>query len=295
MHVTFWPSSGKAFLPRPGVVMPFTPRCSTLALPFFVIGALPSAVHAQEPAPPIQDNSFLVEEAYNQGPGIVQHIGTFARARLGDAWSFAFTQEWPVMTQRHQLAYTVPVARDAGSTGIADVAIHYRYQAGTLEGARTAFAPRLSLLLPTGSHERGLGSGGTGAQVNLPFSAELTPRVVMHSNAGATFTPAARNATGDEAATTDYLLAQSVIWLVRPKLNLMLEAAWTSTAEVRGEGRTMRSSETLIAPGLRGAIDFASGLQIVPGLAFPISLGPDAGEWGVFAYVSFEHAFARTR
>src|SRR5688572_23676760 len=141
--------------------MQFPPRCRTLARLFCAIAAFPSAVHAQEPAPPIQDNSFLVEEAYNQGPGIVQHIGTFSRGRTGNAWSFAFTQEWPVMTQRHQLAYTVPVARSGGSSGIGDIAIHYRYQAGTLEGARTAFAPRVSLILPTGAHERGLGTGGT--------------------------------------------------------------------------------------------------------------------------------------
>jgi hypothetical protein len=31
---------------------------------------------APEPGP-IQDNSFLAEEAYNQEPGVVQHIQTF--------------------------------------------------------------------------------------------------------------------------------------------------------------------------------------------------------------------------
>jgi hypothetical protein len=31
-------------------------------------------------APPIQDNSFLVEEAYNQNFGVVQHISSFVSA-----------------------------------------------------------------------------------------------------------------------------------------------------------------------------------------------------------------------
>jgi hypothetical protein len=31
--------------------------------------------------PPIQDNSFLIEEAYNQEPGVVQHISVFTRTR----------------------------------------------------------------------------------------------------------------------------------------------------------------------------------------------------------------------
>ena len=273
--------------------MPNTPRHIVLArLLLVATSAITTSIAAQESPPPIQDNSFLVEEAYNQGPGIVQHIGTFYVPALGSTWGFAFTQEWPVVTQRHQLAYTVPVGQSGGPTGIGDVAIHYRYQAGTLAGARTAFAPRVTLILPTGEREKGLGAGGAGVQFNLPFSAELSRSLVMHSNAGATHTPGARNSAGARSAATDYLLAQSVIWLVRPKLNLMLEAAWTSVAEVVGDARTERTSGTLVSPGVRGALDFPSGLQIVPGLAFPIAVGPGGGAWSMFAYISFEHAFA---
>ena len=58
---------------------------------------------AQAPAP-IQDNSFLVEEAYNQERGVVQHINTFARAR-GGGWEYGFTQEWPVRGQRYGSAH----------------------------------------------------------------------------------------------------------------------------------------------------------------------------------------------
>ena len=268
--------------------------CLLLAPAALLLAASATATRgaAQVVPPPIQDNSFLVEEAYNQGPGVVQHIGTFDVPTLGSTWTFAFTQEWPVMTQRHQLAYTVPLGHSGAGAGVGDVAIHYRYQAGTLVGARTAFAPRLSVILPTGAPGKALGTGGTGVQFNLPFSAELPGGLVMHSNAGATHTPSARNTTGDRAAATDYLLAQSVIWLVRPRLNLMLEAAWMSTAEVVGAGRTARTSGTLVSPGVRGALDFPSGLQVVPGLAFPIAVGPDGGGWSMFAYISFEHAFA---
>jgi len=40
-----------------------------------------SAQSAQPAAAPaaIEDNSFLIEEAYNQEAGVVQHISTFAR------------------------------------------------------------------------------------------------------------------------------------------------------------------------------------------------------------------------
>ena len=37
--------------------------------------------------PGIQDNSFLIEEAYNQDPGVVQHISGFQRDTRGAAYA----------------------------------------------------------------------------------------------------------------------------------------------------------------------------------------------------------------
>ena len=263
-----------------------------------VLGALDAGAQPG-PAPrpvPIQDNSFLVEEAYNQGPGIVQHVSTFARATRGAGWAYSFTQEWPVAGQRHQLSYTIPVSRTdepgATSAGLGDIAVHYRYQVGGGEGDAIALAPRFTVLFPSGASRRGLGAGGTGIQFNLPFSAELPASLVAHSNAGATYTAGARDATGNKAATLDVSAGQSLIWLAHPRLNLMLEAAWSRTQDVVGPGRTERGNELLLSPGIRGAIDFPSGLQIVPGLAFPIGVGPSRGERSVFVYLSFEHPFA---
>lgn len=56
-------------------------------------------------------------------------------------------------------------------------------------------------------------------------------------------------------------------------------------------GGVERKNWFLINPGIRFAIDFESGLQIVPGLSFPLGVGPSAGEYGVFLYLSFEHPF----
>ena len=257
--------------------------------------ASPLGAQQQGSAPkalPIQDNSFLVEEAYNQGRGIVQHVSTFSRATGSSGWEYAFTQEWPVRSQRHQASYTVPFARADGSaaaTGVGDIELHYRYQAGRIEGAATAFAPRLTLLLPTGASRRSLGSGSAGVQVNLPFSAELPASLVTHSNAGATVIPRARDELGNRAAVRTLTLSQSVIWLMHPKVNLMLEGAWTRAQA--GSDPSARTTEFLLSPGIRGAIDFASGLQVVPGVAFPIGVGASRGERSVFLYLSLEHPF----
>ena len=251
---------------------------------------------AQEapPAAPIQDNSFLIEEAYNQEKGVVQHISAFLRFRDGGSWAYAFTQEWPVFGQRHQLSYTLPVQRaeaPARRTGIGDIALNYRYQMLGGGESAVAFAPRASLLLPTGSAERELGTGAAGVQANLPLSVELSRAVVTHLNAGVTYTPSAQSADGFEANTATVNLGQSVIWLAHPTFNVMLEAVWGRTQSVVGPDVVASRNSFFISPGVRGAINFASGLQIVPGLAVPIGVGPSSGERAVLLYLSFEHPF----
>ncbi len=250
-----------------------------------------------EEPPPIEDNSFLIEEAYNQGRGVVQHINTFSRFAAGGGWMYTFTQEWPLGGRSHQLSYTIPISRNddasGARTGMGDVAINYRYQVGGIEHLGLALAPRASLLLPTGASRLALGSGGPGLQLNLPFSAELPAHFVAHSNAGITYTPRARDTDGNSAVTRSYALGQSLIWLAHPKLNLMLESTWSSEGEVIGPRQTARTTEFLLSPGLRGAIDFPSGLQIVPGIAFPFGIGGSRGERAVFVYLSFEHPFTR--
>lgn len=199
--------------------------------------------------------------------------------------------------QTHQLSYTVPLGRNGeaptGATGLGDIALNYRYQIGGGERDGFALAPRATLLLPTGASRRALGSGGTGFQVNLPYSVELPARFVAHSNAGMTYTPRARDTDGNSAATRSFMLGQSLIWLAHPKLNLMLESTWISAQGVVGPRQTARTNEFLLSPGLRGAIDFPSGLQIVPGIAFPFGIGSSRGERAVFMYLSFEHPFTR--
>src|SRR3990172_6374608 len=96
--------------------------------------------------PGIQDNSFLLEEAYNQEAGVVQHISFFERSFDGAGWVYAFTQEWPFRGLRHQVSLTLPIqdTGSAGSTGVGDVALNYRYQVLGDGAARLAVTPRLS-------------------------------------------------------------------------------------------------------------------------------------------------------
>jgi hypothetical protein len=255
-------------------------------------GAAPQATPG--PSSGIQDNSFLVEEAYNQDPGVVQHISGFMRQRSGD-WAYTFTQEWPAPGVRHQLSFAVSVLgmAEGGGAGIGDLALNYRYQLVGDAEARLAVAPRVTVLMPTGDWRADRGAGAVGLQLVLPVSVVVSDRVVAHSNAGVTLVPNARNSDGERAGTTSFSLGQSLVWLTAPRFNVLVEAVWNRTQTVAGPGRTATADSIVVSPGIRWSYDFPSGLQIVPGIAVPIGVGPSAGDRAVFLYLSFEHPFGK--
>ena len=115
----------------------------------------------------MQDNSFLIEEAYNQEPGVVQHILEYrpsgtrqARAGRETPGRSCSRRSGRSSSQTHQLSYTLPYTfLDEGGrsdNGIEDISLNYRLQVLMESETRPAFAPRLSLILPTGDAETGL-------------------------------------------------------------------------------------------------------------------------------------------
>lgn len=254
-----------------------------------------TALLAQAPPEPegISDNSFLVEEAYNQEKGVVQHIFTWQKFRDTGAWMGTFTQEWPAPGQTHQLSFTAPWLRLAeGGTGLGDVALNYRLQVlGGDDKDPVSFSPRLSLLLPTGDERAGRGNGALGYQVNLPLSVNLGPSWVTHWNLGTTYIPKAKDADGNKADLGGWNAGASLIWKARPTLNFMFEAVYGAQDSVAGPGQTQRQKTSFLNPGVRWAHNFASGLQIVPGLAYTHGIGASKGDNAVFLYLSFEHPF----
>lgn len=264
-------------------------RAKKILSAFALLAILPLQAMAEEPKK-IQDNSFLLEEAYNQEPGVVQHINTFMYLKKSKDWVYTFTQEWPVPKETHQLSYTIPVVHMTDSTnssGIGDIALNYRYQAVSKE--HIALAPRFSVILPTGDYKKGHGTDSVGLQVNIPLSVELSEKFVAHWNLGATYTPGSRESGGAKADTTGFNYGASLIYLLSENFNLMLEAAGTSSESVQPDGSRQQVDSFFINPGMRFAINFKSGLQIVPGLSMPIGVGSSKGELGGLAYLSFEH------
>ena len=71
--------------------------CGMMALSLFLASKAEcqNEVSNTAEAQRIEDNSFLIEEAYNQEAGVVQHINTMFYDWKHDTWSYSFTQEWP--------------------------------------------------------------------------------------------------------------------------------------------------------------------------------------------------------
>jgi DtxR family Mn-dependent transcriptional regulator len=243
----------------------------------------------------ITDNSFLVEEAFNQETGVFQNI--FGLSRIQGAWTGTFTQEWPLGSEMNQLSYTLAYMSEDGEHGVGDTLVNYRYQA-TKEGpGKPAFSPRLSAILPTGDSNRGLGNGSFGAQMNLPFSKQ-TGNWYWHWNAGLTWLARAkaRFQDGDLVVVREHWLASpflagSAIYRLRPMFNLMLESLATFDESIQEDG-TKRSKTFTLSPGFRGGWDIEEK-QVVVGLAAPVTWSADPTTVGVFLYFSYELPFKK--
>ena len=249
---------------------------------------------AQEFTEAIEDNSFLIEEAYNQEDRVVQHI--FNGYYLADTKDvlYTFTQEWPMGGQTHQISYTIAYQSfNGGFGGLGDALVNYRYQ---LWGEKDWcwIAPRLSIILPTGKSTEGLGSGVLGVQLSLPASKRWTNEFVSHVNIGATILPNVEGLTsaGNSVRRTlpTYSVGASGIYLVSENVNFMLELLYSYSSSISKSGAVVFSSATIVSPGFRYAINLGR-LQIVPGLAIPISFTSTTRTLNVFAYLSFEHPF----
>jgi hypothetical protein len=99
----------------------------------------PAPARARKPHPSreweILDNSFLVEEAFNQERGVFQNIFTWALDRDG-SWAAAFIQERPAPGMTHQLSYTLAVADTGEATGFGDRVLNVPVSAAQRNGRR---------------------------------------------------------------------------------------------------------------------------------------------------------------
>jgi hypothetical protein len=262
--------------------------------------------------PAFEDNSFLLEEAFNQPRGVIQNIMNLncSNARKGNIY-YSFTQEIPV-TDKHQISYTInynilqPDNRDGKKrAGFGDVYISYR-PALSGKNDKALVIPKFTVILPTGNASAGHGYGGWGGEVSLAITKRLSPKTITHYNIGYTFISQADYFSVNDRSKDalplyhENLYTQSfgasIIWYPVRKMNLMIESY--SVYKTDFKEVAAKTFQTTINPAFRFVIDNGR-TQIVPGLGIPSTFenGKLTGV-GLFFYLSIEPdylAFYKTK
>lgn len=252
----------------------------------------------------LEDNSFLLEEAFNQEMGVIQHISNVSLDKFRfETLQLSYTQEIPLTHRKHQLNFCFNYLMQGNTTGgiqangFGDLYVSYRPLIFD-EKDWLMFIPRFTVILPTGDASRGLGYGAWGLQINLAATKRLSRKIVTHFNAGATqFVKFDRyQYNGDQstlAAERDVLfknLGWSVVWLCTQKLNLMFEHTANYNADINDRGVVFSKTMQVFNPGFRYCIN-RSHLQVVPGIGFPVSVVNGRAQQGIFFYLSFETSY----
>jgi hypothetical protein len=237
----------------------------------------------------VKDNSFLIEEAYNQEAGVVQFIFAHQYLDPSQNTNTTFTNEIPLGGEKHQFSYVVPLQKVGTSEelGLGDMLINYRYQ--LVNNEHVAMAPRFSVILPTGDYKKELGTGAVGLQFNQAVSITLNDKWTNHWNVGFTYTPSAKNAAGDTSNVFGFNFGTSVVYNRSPRTNLLCEFVTNSVEATTGPDTKAATATYYILPGIRTAYKVGE-TEVVPGIGALLGVGPSAveHETGVFAYLSFE-------
>ncbi len=258
----------------------------------------------------IRDNAFLVEEAFNQETGEVQHIFNWIinwdRTRQGKTRDFVqtYTMEIPLGSQQHQFSFTSVLldafekptaAAPSHQGGVGDTFLNYRYQWLSNDDFLWC-APRVTLIIPTGDERFGLGAGVAGYQFNLPIS-KYGESFDFHFNLGYTVTPGVSTQVPAFPLLEHDLeainLGGSIFWKPRVDLNFFVETLALWFDEIDDNGASQRISQVYLNPGMRYAVCQFEQVEWVLGVSLPIGLTEDTPDIGVFVYMSVEHIFRK--
>ena len=217
----------------------------------------------------IEDNSFLLEEAYNQKKDEYQFIHYYQSSKEGEQEYF-FQLEAPLTHETHQLSFDFSYLRpsEIPEFTVSDTQLNYRYQAMKIN--EHMLTERLTLVIPTGSERYDSGSGEYAFSFMQSATFPLGERYMNHWNLGATIYP---------HATTGITAGTSIVYLYKDDLNFLAETLIETDHE--------SDTSFYLNPGFRFALDGEKG-QLVPGIAFPFQYTENKIFPGVFVYLSVE-------
>lgn len=236
----------------------------------------------------IEDNSFLLEEAYNQEPGVHQFIQAWQNFQQADESQYYFEHEFALGSAPHQGSYYIPYDTRKGELG--DIFLSYRFQ--PYKSEKVLHAQRFSLIAPTGDVEDGSGKGVWGAEFVHATTVNFNDKWAGHLNAGFNHYPKAKSEEGTRRTLFSPMAGLSAIYLLSENFNLLLETLFTGEQDINENGELRTENQLTISPGFRVDV-FPSWekTQVVSGVAFPVEVMNSPNEHGVLFYLSIEPDF----
>jgi hypothetical protein len=262
--------------------------------------------------PYLEDNSMLIDEAFNQETGIIQHISNVIVT--ASALQCSYTQEIPLVSHQHQLSFGISYGwlknginvAQAGSyshvaSGFGDILLSYRPMiAGKHDWALVI--PRFTVIVPTGNAQSGLGNGGWGSQLSIAVTKRLSSKITTHTNAGYTYIVRADHyryesngmpASAYERDLASVNLGASLVWLAKQKMHLLAEYVFSYGKTAKDNGSFSGNCLMTVNPGVRYAFDIGK-VQIVPGVGVPLNFNNGVFDnAGTFIYLSVEPCYAQ--
>lgn len=241
----------------------------------------------------IEDNSFLLEEAFNQEWGVYQFIQKYSTSELAKGYEYTFENEIPITDKTQQFSYELAFARpeSPGHGAVSDVGLNYRVQPYNKDGV--IVAERFGLIVPTGRVDNDAGNGVFGFEFMQSASLLLNDYFITHFNFGFDVKPNAKSKGIRERRTlTGFTAGSSIIYLWKENVNLMFEALMQSGQSTNPDGTKSAETSVTLNPGMRFAMDFDwKDTQVVPGISFPTEILNGPTEHGVLFYLSIEPKF----
>jgi hypothetical protein len=229
----------------------------------------------------IEDNSMFLEEAFNQGSGVVQFIsGTLISDHALEA-SFEF--EIPLAGEKHQVSFGSSYHSSFNNfaeapEGLGDIRVSYRPQ---LSGKHhwAMIIPRLTIAIPRKNTPDEFRYTQPDVELALAITKRLNRTFTSHLNVGTTYRFA-----GTSNKLFAYTFAGSVVWAIRPKFNFLLESVYRSFRNEIDKSQ----AETLINPAVRFSFPIWH-YQVIPGLGAPVYIDANSNITpGLFLYLSIE-------
>lgn len=191
------------------------------------------------------------------------------------------------------VSYTTPLSfLDSNSvSGVGDTTLNLKHQfTGDTDWA--IVSARVAVIVPTGRKDKGLGTGSTGLQFNLPVTKRLSNSFLGTFNAGMTFFPKFKgeDSMGNPVKRNlaSYNLGGSLVWVVHRNFNPLVEYVENFAGEIGEDGRVQRFNEHIVSPGVGLAWEI-KGMKVSPGFAVPVNFSRGETRTGLFFYFAIDH------